>query len=172
MHVEALLPHDSRSRIEYWNGDDVSPRFFLGRTDKGNLWRFRTDLPDEICEALEALCKAEPTNISEPPRYKDDYMRILSAHTPIERVWNGPDYWFADEIASTDGPIAITDENAYLLQNGLEAWVPDVSGQQPFMAMIEEGRAVSVCASVCISDTIHSMIKFFSVASGRDFACP
>ena len=85
----------------------------------------------------------------------DDYMRILSAHAPIERVWNGPDYWFADEIASTDGPIAITDENAYLLRDELEAWLPDVSSRRPFVAMIEGGRAVSVCASVRVSDAAH-----------------
>ena len=52
MHVEALYMYDGRSRIEsvnQWDGG-VVPRFFLGRTKEGNLWRFRSDLTDGLVE--------------------------------------------------------------------------------------------------------------------------
>jgi hypothetical protein len=52
-------------------------------------------------------------------------------------------------------PITIGDNNAYLLRDGFEDWLPDVPHRHPFMAMIEDDHAVSICASVRISDAIH-----------------
>ena len=157
MHIKALYLHDDRDRISsvnQWN-NGIAPRFFLGRTDTGNAWRFRADLPDEVCEELENFCRDEPFNDSEPPKHKDEYLRILSEHSPIKQVWNGPAYWFAKESASTPGTIAITEMNASLLQGGLEDWLPEVPYQKPFMAVIKNGQAVSVCASVRITDAAH-----------------
>jgi predicted GNAT family acetyltransferase len=41
------------------------------------------------------------------------------------------------------------------LQNGLPEWIPDVPYQQPFVAVIVDGQAVAVCASVRITDAAH-----------------
>jgi len=157
MHVEALYGHGDRSRVESindWRGG-IAPRFYLGRTNEGNLWRFRSDLQDEVCEELEGLCNDEPSITTEAPRHRDEYVRILSRSAPVESVWTGPAYWFSQEIASTYETLAINQSNAHLLRNGLEDWVPDVSHQQPFMAVIENGHAVSVCASVRITKAAH-----------------
>ena len=50
MHVEALFTHNENLRIESINQPDngIAPRFFFGRRIAGNLWRFRTDLPDDL----------------------------------------------------------------------------------------------------------------------------
>lgn len=52
-------------------------------------------------------------------------------------------------------PVAINEANADLLRGGFEEWLPDVPHRQPFMAMIEDGHAVSLCASVRITDDAH-----------------
>ena len=62
IHVEALFTHNEGLRIESVNQPNggVAPRFFLGRTIAGNLWRFRTDLPGDLVKELKKLCNGEP----------------------------------------------------------------------------------------------------------------
>ena len=64
IHVRALFTHDSESRLLFVNepgGTTVqAARMFLGRTRAGNIWRFRVDLPENLCEELAALCGKEP----------------------------------------------------------------------------------------------------------------
>lgn len=52
-------------------------------------------------------------------------------------------------------PIAINDGNAHLLRGKLEEWRPDVQQSQPLLAVIVDGRAVSLCASVRIGAAVH-----------------
>ena len=58
-------------------------------------------------------------------------------------------------IGGGRGVHPIDEGNAYLLRGGLEDWIPDVPHRQPFMAMVEDGNAVAVCASVRISAAVH-----------------
>ena len=102
MHVEALYTHDELSRIESineWNGG-VAPRLFLGRTKAGNLWRFRTDVPDDLARELENLCTDEPltNDLARPPVHQEEYARLLSSHMRIEQIWTGPAYWFSTGV--------------------------------------------------------------------------
>ena len=157
VHIRALYVHDEQTRlisINDWQGG-VAPRFFLGRTQQGNIWQFRNDLPEELRDELTELCQTEPLTTSKRPKHEAEYVRILSENAPINRLWFGPAYWFADGVTNAEEPILINEQNAHLLQGGLEAWVPDVPYQQPFVAVIVDGRAVAVCASVRISDDAH-----------------
>jgi hypothetical protein len=52
-------------------------------------------------------------------------------------------------------PILIDGANAQRLQHLFEDWLPDVPHRQPFLAVIEGGEAVSICASVRISEAVH-----------------
>ncbi len=157
MHVQALFVHDERSRLLSINDgqERVAPRFFLGRTGQGHVWRFRHDLPEALCAELESLCQTEPTTTTERPQYEAQYVHILAAQEPVERLWLGPAYWFPNRVGLALGPIPISEQNAYLLQNGLQDWIPDVPTQQPFVAMIVGGQAVAVCASVRVTDAAH-----------------
>lgn len=157
--VEALFRYDRRGRlvsINQWNGG-AAPRFYLMRTADCVIRRFRSDLPDDLVSRLEDLCNQEPKG--EPPgklpAQYGQYLDLLSSHAPVHRVWAGPAYTSVRDVPPSASPIAIDENNAHLLRGGLQDWLPDVPHRRPFMAMIEDDRAVSICASVRISDAVH-----------------
>jgi len=157
--VDASFRLDRRGRllsINQWDGG-VAPRFYLMRTADSVICRFRADLPDDLVSHLEDLCDQEPKG--EPPgrlpALYGQYLDLLSSHAPVDRIGAGPHYVFTRDVPPSASPVAIDENNAHLLRGGLEAWLPDVPHRRPFMAMIEDGHAVSICASVRISDAVH-----------------
>jgi hypothetical protein len=142
--------------INQWNGG-TAPRFHLMRTTDSVICRFRADLPDDLVSRLEELCAQEPKD--EPPgRLPAQYARyleLLSSRAPVHRVWAGPAYMCTHDVPPSTPPVAIGENNAHLLRGGFEDWLPDVTHRQPFMAMIEDDHAVSICASVRISKAVH-----------------
>jgi RimJ/RimL family protein N-acetyltransferase len=156
-HVQALYIHNEQGRIiaiNQWDGGSV-PRFFLGRTTAGNVWRFRADLPEHLVNELTALCLEETGAGLLSPKHKDKYIQLLSAQEEVKQLWQGPVYWCSRAAMPAVQPIAIKEANAYFLEGGLEPWLPDVPHRQPFMAAIEDGQAVAVCASVRITPKAH-----------------
>jgi RimJ/RimL family protein N-acetyltransferase len=162
IHVRALFTHNAESRLLSVNEPDSAvapaPRLFLGRTRVGNVWRFRADLPAHLIQALDSLCADEPplhTAFDEPPRHVDRYVRLLEEHAPVESVSAGPAYHFPEHTAPSRQPVAITANDAARLQGGFEELVAELPAWQPFVAIIEDERAVSVCRSVRITPAAH-----------------
>lgn len=159
LHVEALYAHDARSRIVSSNEwrPGPAPLFHLGRTIGGNVWRFRADVPDELASELEALCNSEAvaSELSRAPRQQDTFVRVLESHAPVAKIWTGPAYAFSSDVASSSSWVLITAANADLLRGGLDDWLEDVPHRQPFVAVVENGRALSICASVRITNAAH-----------------
>ncbi|MCB8928882.1 MAG: GNAT family N-acetyltransferase [Ardenticatenaceae bacterium] len=157
MHIRALYVHDEQgcllSNNDWQRGP--APRFFLGRTSQGNVWRFRHDLPKTVCDELSALCKEEEFSTSAPPAYQNEYLQILAAHAPIDKIWLGSAYWFAQPVRDSGGTTFIEAQNAHLLQGGPEEWIPDMAYQQPAVALLVDGQAVAICASVRITEDAH-----------------
>lgn len=175
LHLACLYRHNSSGELESvneWRGGEA-PRFFLGRTPQGNLWRFRVDLPEEIRQRLDELCRQEPPALDKPPRFLPEYLAILGESAPVRRLWQGPAYrWPAltasPEVAQT---MVIHAGNKGLLQGKLAEWRPDVPFQQPFLARILDGRAVAVCASVRITDAAHEAgVETLAAFRRRGFA--
>ena len=160
VHVRALFTHDARSRLLLVNepgGETPAPRLFLGRTRAGNLWRFRADLPETLVGELGALCADEPADI-EPhsaPRHTEAYVRLLDSQAPVRKQRAGPAYHFTEYPEPSRPLLAITEANAELLRGGFEELVAEPPAYQPFVALLEEGRAVSVCRSVRITSAAH-----------------
>jgi RimJ/RimL family protein N-acetyltransferase len=160
MHVQALFTHDAHAQLLFVNepgGGVPAPRLFLGRTQAGNLWRFRADLPEILMEALEALCMDEPVGMAfhRTPRHIKAYVRLLATHAPVHKLWMGPAYYFTEYLAPSRPVLALTATNAERLRGDFEELIAELPAWQPFLAIVEEGRAVSVCRSVRITPAAH-----------------
>jgi len=157
--INTLYRSDHRGRlvsINQWNGG-AAPRFYLMRTAENVICRFGADLPDDLVSRLEELCTQElnggpPGRL--PAQYRQ-YLDLLSSHAPVDRVWAGPAYMSTQDVSSDGSPVLVRGNNADLLRNGFEEWLPDIRHRQPFVAMIEDDCAVSICASVRISEAVH-----------------
>jgi hypothetical protein len=103
------------------------------------------------------VCGTEPAGdlSSKLPARYEKYLELLSSHSPVDRIWAGPVYLSTRDLPPSVPPVAIGDHNTHLLRGGLEDWMPDVPHRRPFMAMIDNEHAVSLCASVRISDAVH-----------------
>ena len=156
---DALYRTDGNGRLVCTNEWDQKPppRFHLMRTAAGPIFRCQANLPDHIVSGLEELCRRETPDraFERLPSQCDRYLALLSEHAPVEKVWSGPAYLSARDVASNRTPTIIDDENADLLRNRFEDWLSDVPHRQPFIALIEDGAAVSICASVRISKAVH-----------------
>lgn len=178
LHIEALFTHDDRSRLLYVNEPTAAvrraPRFFLGRTAEGAVWRFRADLPDDLVERLEAMCLDEPMvdDLQAKPRHFDEYVRLLEAHGPVQEIRMGPAYRFPDESAPPSArPISVTSQNIGVLQSKLAEWVPDVPYCRPFLAIVQDGCGVSLCCSVRITAQAHEAgVETLSTFRNRGYA--
>lgn len=80
MHVNALYVNDEQQRLVSINDGSgrAAPRFFLGRTAQGAIWRFRHDVPEAICRALTELCEQEPVTTAERPFYETAYSPVTA----------------------------------------------------------------------------------------------
>ena len=73
----------------------------------------------------------------------------------MRTVWCGPAYRVPDPLALDETAVPIDEENAQLLAPCFIDWIADVPHRRPFLAVVEDGRAVAVCASVRISPAVH-----------------
>jgi RimJ/RimL family protein N-acetyltransferase len=176
MHVHALFTHDTHARLLCVNepgGGAPAPRLFLGRTRAGNLWRFRADLPESLIEELEALCVDEPMGreFHRPPRHLKAYVRLLATHAPVQALWMGPAYHFTAYVEPSRPLLALMATHAERLQGGFEKLVAELPAWQPFVAIVEEGRAVAVCRSVRITPAAHEAgVETLPAFRGKGYA--
>ncbi|GAA3406999.1 kasugamycin N-acetyltransferase AAC(2')-IIb [Paenibacillus hodogayensis] len=158
MHVEALFTQDHNMRLhtinEPWPGEAPAPRFFLGRTIDGSaLCRFRYDVPEALAGSLETLCADEPILSDFPtrPKHFEAYLNLLQS----ERFTMGPCYLVPDDTVPTIPVIRISRDNTELLHGGFESLISEIDYAQPCIALVRDGRAVSVCRSVRITSRAH-----------------
>lgn len=161
-HTRALFTHDDQSRLLLVNEPGgtapPAPRLFLGFTQTGHLWRFRADMPELLVEELETLCANEPVGgeLSDLPRQAEEYVRLLETHAPVGKLWTGPAYYFTQYPEPSSPVLVITETNAERwLRDGFEELLEELPGFQPFVAIVKDGRAVSVCRSVRITAEAH-----------------
>jgi hypothetical protein len=142
--------------VNQWDGGTPA-RFTVMRTVDDVICRFRADVPDNLAQTLEELCRQEPRgqDLGKLPVHHHRYRTLLASHAPVEAVSAGPAYIFTRDVAGSAAPITMSERNAHLLLGGLEEWIPDVPYRGPFMAMVEDGHAVAVCTSVRISTAVH-----------------
>jgi RimJ/RimL family protein N-acetyltransferase len=89
------------------------------------------------------------------PRHVAAYVRLLDTHAPVHTLGMGPAYHFTAYPEPSRPLRALTATHAEWLRGGFEALVAELPAWQPFLALVEEGRAVSVCRSVRITPAAH-----------------
>ena len=159
IRLESLYRCDPRGRlvsVNEWNGG-AAPRFHLMRTARGTFARYRADLPDSLVARLEQVRVQEQTDgpPGNLPANYSKYLELLSTHAPVVRVWAGPFFVFPDNMTTAEHTAPINGTNEHLLRGGFDEWLPDIRHRQPFVAVIENNQAISICASVRISDAVH-----------------
>ena len=160
LHVEALFMHDENGRMLRVNVAEHidAPRFFLGRSPSGVVVRFGATLSDEIADELTELSKEESLDITtRDPVHAADYLKILEQHSPIKGVFHEQAFDFPDALQPTasENVVTITNDNADLLHPDFEEWLADIPISQPFVAVVHDGRVVSLSASVRITPRAH-----------------
>ena len=150
LHIATLFRSDAAGRLRTVNeaGDPPAPRFYLGRTLRGNLWRFRHDLPATLVAELDALCRSEPiaTDLASPPQQYAAIKALLQAHRPLQAEYRGPAWWVPEGNQPATNVVLIDKTNAHLL----EATFPWVLREEPYnvgpvAATLDQGRGVTIC---------------------------
>jgi hypothetical protein len=175
IHIDALFTHDEDMRLLSVNEPRgvAAPRFFLGRTQQGNVCRFRADLPHVLVRELTKLYETEPIANDFPaePRNLAAFTELLESYEPVQSIWMGPAFAFTEYFEPNRAVVLISDKNANLLRGGFDDLLEEVSERKPFFAIVEDGRAVSVCRSVRITAEAHEAgLETLPEFRGRGYA--
>lgn len=178
LQVEALFTHDSRGRIRdvHEPGGDRAPRFFFARSREGHLWRCRDDVAAETVRTLDELASEEPVrdDLRAEPRHLEAFLAVLRADREIESIESGPAYRFPDELPHPATVTRITRTDVHLLR--LMAWDLDETARvfearEPYVAVIEDGAAVSLCHSARLTDqAAEAGVQTLEAYRGRGYA--
>ncbi|HKO17037.1 MAG TPA: GNAT family N-acetyltransferase [Gemmatimonadaceae bacterium] len=175
LHVEALFIHDALGQLVSVNEPDgaPAPRFFLGKTAAGVVYRFRQDVDFNLREELTAASAdiVLPSGALDAPRRASRCEQLLARAAPVRRTWAGPAFYFPPELPASAGTVRITEENAHLLHPLLAAWLPDVQQSQPMCAVVVDGQAAAVCCSVRRTDAANeAAVETAPSFRGRGYA--
>lgn len=150
LHVEALFTCDTAGHLVAVNdaGRAAAPRFFLGRTGEGSAWWFRHDLDAALTSDLDALCTRDP-------HAADPFIDRLARAAPVRKTWTGPAFCFPVNLLPANDGMRVTADNAGVLSPYLDDWQGDVAEGVPMVVVVEDGKAVSICASVRVTENAH-----------------
>ncbi len=159
LRLAALYTSDGEGRLLRVNeaGGAEAPRFHLGRSSEGQVLGFRADLAADLVETLTRISLDESTGDPLPrePSNVNQYLDVLASSSPVHCHSSGPAYRFPARIPDPPGVLRVTAENADVLSDHFEEWLEDPPDFQPFMALVVQGKVVSVCASVRVTSDIH-----------------
>lgn len=158
--AEALYRFSEAGRIVGVNEPEgeQGPRVFLGRTREGNIWRFRDDLPDELVAELAGILEKEPVaqDLEPPPACLDALIEVLGRHEPVHHVWNGPAWYFPEELPpapATPEIVLVTAANRELVETPYPDLGQDIEFRSPCMVILDDGgRPISMCFNARLTD--------------------
>ena len=159
-HISALYTYDKQGDIlgiNQWDGGAV-PLLHYAWCTSGYLLRFRHDLPMHIRVAITEQVLKEDLNkdCSSGPLYASDYQTLVSEYARIRNIWHGLAYCRGTPVPlSRQRTRLIHPGDEELLCDDLEAWRPDLGHRVPFVVAHNTEQAISVCASVRITEEAH-----------------
>ena len=182
IHLSTLFTCDADGRLRYTQEPgydefelDPAPRFYIGRTLQGNIWRFRHDLPSALVRDLEQLCRSEPVtvNLANQPHDAAPIRAALSMHAPISEEECGPAYWIPEGIQAPGNVMLISETNTHILETNFPWTLTSLSGfkTDPLTAAVVEGNAVSICFCARLSPwAAEAGVETVEAFRGQGFA--
>jgi hypothetical protein len=178
IQADALFTHDERGRIGYVNepGGGRAPRFFFGRTREGNLWRCRDDLAEGVVRQLDRLAAAEPVHgdLRAAARNLAAFLATLRTGRETLSTGSGPAYRFPDATPAPANVTRITRANLHLLRRiaeDLEVIAREFAGREPYLAVVEDSVAVSLCfSSRLTARAAEAGVETLAAYRGRGYA--
>ena len=155
---------------------DPAPRFWMGRTLVGNIWRFRHDLPDNLVYDLETLCRDEPlaADLVEPPRVEREIRAILNDHAPVKQEESGPTYWIPESAQTFQQDARLlTEANVQLLEKHFPWKKTTLSSGNlgPLTMTVDKESAMSICYCARITgDVAEAGVETVADSCGKGFA--
>jgi len=177
LHIQTLYRCDPNGRLRCVNevGDPAAPRFYMGRTPQGNTWRFRNDLPTNVVEELDRLCRMEPVSadLVNPPQSCAAIRAALQRHSPMAEEYRGLAYRIVEDTQPRSPVVLISHANLELVRVGFP-WIlslPRDKDVGPIAAVIEQGRAVSICyCSRLPAQATEAGVETLPAFRGRGYA--
>ena len=182
LHIETLFICDAQGDLRFVREPgyeeselDAAPRFFMGRSDTGNIWRFRYDLPEALRLELTALCQLEPRSASlhEEPLQAAQLRSALERHAAVTEEDRGPAYWIPESALDTRDAVLVTDENAHILEQNF-GWKLTSSNSfrtGTLTASVLDESAVSICYCARLTDdAAEAGVDTVASARGRGHA--
>jgi len=177
LHINTLFCCDPEGGLRAVNEPEQppAPRFYMLRTQEGNCWRFRYDLPAATIEHLNRLCQAEPLSaeLTRPPQQYTAIKAVLEAQAPLQDEYRGPAYWIPPGRPRPANVVLISATNAQLLQP-LFPWVlplPQAPTRGALVATVAQGMAVALCYCARIPDQVtHAGVETAEAFRGQGYA--
>ena len=160
--TEALFRTDADGDLLQTNGLDrhASPALFLTVGVKATIVRFRAGFPKDVRERVEEHLRRKLDRswaLTGIPASLIDELRVLvSGVSRVLAENHGPLFAFADGVPDVPEARLIEPGDFSLVQDLFPQATPEaVEALQPFLAMVEGGRAVSTCFSARGSALVH-----------------
>lgn len=181
IQINTLFRTDDVGQLRWVNepGEDEScppaPRFFMGRTREGNLWRFGADLPAQVRQEVNELCLAEPVvdDPCLPPVHADAIRNVLERSEAVREEYRGPAYWIAQDPPISGNAVLITPANLELLRSHFPHWLtpPPYYELGPAAVTIVDGAAVAICCCVRVpGKATEAGVETAPVYRGKGYA--
>ncbi|HEY6176991.1 MAG TPA: GNAT family N-acetyltransferase [Kofleriaceae bacterium] len=184
--ARTLFTHDAAGRLIDVNepGGPRAPRFYMLWDGHDLLWRVRHDLPSSLVAALAAIVTGHPAphDLERLPLFAEAIRTALAEHAAVANELGGFEYVFPEEVHPPDAPaadspgaaadvIAVTAENAAVLQRWLPEWSNYAATGLPMMAALVDGAAVAVAACVRFpGDATEAGVETHAAFRGRGHA--
>jgi hypothetical protein len=173
LHLQTLFVLDDERRIVCARepGGPAGPLFSLVRGPTSCVWAVRVDVAAEAAAELDALARQEPpvSDSRNEPVHADRYASLLS--DLVRSRYSGPAFAFRD-VPTLDGDVVPVDDER-LLAHHFAGWTPGeiAAGRAPVMAVVVEGRPVSICFCARRSDVAaEAGVETAAPFRGRGFA--
>ena len=178
IQVETLFKTDDVGRLRvvnepYSDGSPTAPSLFVGIARYGSIVRFGSDLPESVCKRIEVFIGdyVHIGDVRSNPPFLDDLMDVIRPYLKTDRVWKGPAYRFPKSMKSPNLGVRVNSENSHLLKAEFADYIPDLKSIGSVAAVVERGRAVSICHSARRSERAEEAgVETIPSRVGRGYA--